>query len=311
MLLTDVYRFPFEWDILEWFYQIGNQFFNYFFYFISEFGSSIIILLVVTIIYWCINKEKGRQIAFICFFTISFNNVLKGFFDAKRPFEYDGKKHLRKLENSSLNDGASGTSFPSGHSQNSSCIYSSLFLNFKNKIIRISSVCLMILIPISRLYLGVHFPGDVVTGVIFGIAATLILSSIFNKFKEQERLIYLILTIMFIPALFIPNIAKDFFKGYGLMLGLLCGYKFEHKYVNFKISSTFKTNILRYMIGIIIIGSLYGIFHMINHLEAIEMHKWSLFISNFLTHGLLAFVAIAIVPILYQKIPFLKDKNYE
>ncbi len=311
MLLTDVYRFSFEWNILEWFYKIGNTFFDYFFYFISEFGSSIIILLLVTIIYWCINKEKGRHIAFICFFTICINNSLKGLFNAKRPFQYEGKEHLRKLADSSLSDGASGTSFPSGHSQNSASIYSSLFVNFKHKGVRVFAVCLIILVPISRLYLGVHFPGDVVVGLILGIAATLLLTFLLNKFPKKEFLICLILIIFVFPAIFIPNIAKDFFKGYGLMIGLLGGSWLEKKYVNFEIAKSLKTNILRYLVGIVIIGGLYGIIHVINHLEAIEMYNWSLFISNFLTHGLLAFTAIAIVPILFNKISFLKEKNNE
>ncbi len=311
-MLTDVFRFNFEWDILEWFYKIGNKFFDFFFYLISEFGSSIVVLVIVTIIYWCISKEKGRKIAFICFTTICFNNMLKGLFNAKRPFQYEGKEHLRKLgENSSLSDGASGTSFPSGHSQNSSCIYSGLFVNFKHKVIRIICLSLIILIPVSRMYLGVHFPGDVVVGVVLGVGTTLLLNWLLNKYQEKEFLIYLILIILVTPCIFLPNIAKDFFKGYGLMIGVLVGAWFEKKYVSFTITKDVKTNIFRYLIGILIIGGLYGIFHVINHLEAIEMHKWSLFISNFTTHGLLAFIAIAIVPMLFNKIPFLKGNNHE
>ena len=72
----DIIRFSFEWSILNWLHQFTNNFFNYFFFAISELGASIGILIFVTIIYWCISKEKGKEIVFIAFANICFNNSL-------------------------------------------------------------------------------------------------------------------------------------------------------------------------------------------------------------------------------------------
>ena len=58
-MFLEIMRFNFEWDILDWFNKIDLKFFDYFFYFISQIGGSIGILILMTIVYWCINKEKG------------------------------------------------------------------------------------------------------------------------------------------------------------------------------------------------------------------------------------------------------------
>lgn len=311
MNFLEVVRFPVEWDILEWFYKIGCTFLDYFFYLISEFGSSIAVILIVTLIYWCISKEKGKQIALICFFGVCFNNVLKASFNALRPFEYSNKGYLRKLDGRNLSDGASGTSFPSGHSQNSATLFSSIFGCFKNKIVRIICIALIILIPISRLYLGVHFPGDILIGVLCGILTTVIFSYLFNKYPNKILLIALISLLIIIPFIFLPNIRKDLFKGLGLLSGGIVGIYVEEKYINFKISKVKKVNILRYLCGIIVTGITYGLIHVINHLEFIENYNFLLFLSNYLTHMGLCLVGVVIVPYLFKKIPFLKGEDDE
>ena len=74
------------------------------------------------------------------------------------------------------------------------------------------------------------------------------------------------------------------------------------------ITSNKKINLLRYFIGLIVLGSLYSVIHIINHLEFIEQYSWLLKTSNLVTHFGLAIVAIYLVPLLFKKLPFLKDK---
>ena len=51
-------------SIMEWFYSIGNEFLNKLFYIITQFGGSIVLIGILGIIYWCIDKEKGEKIGF-------------------------------------------------------------------------------------------------------------------------------------------------------------------------------------------------------------------------------------------------------
>lgn len=307
-MYLNFYRFNFEWGILDFFHKINNSIFDYIFYFISELGSSTILIILITLIYYCINKQLGRKIAFITFFGITFNNIIKASFNAKRPFEYLGKEELRALNGTNLSDKATGTSFPSGHSQNSSTFFFSVYLNFKHKIIRIACVLLMMLVPISRLYLGVHFPIDVVIGVILGILTAVIMNYLLNRFPNHHLLIMIISFLVTIPFIFLPNIAKDFFKGSGLLLGIIIGSHFEEKYVNFETSGTIKEKIIRYLFSIIIVGITYAIIHIVNHLDFIESSKYLLYLSNFITHTLLIIVGIFVVPLLFTKILNKKKK---
>lgn len=308
-MYLNFYRFDFEWSILDFFHKINNFILDYIFYFISELGSSTILIILITLIYYCINKQLGKKIAFITFFGITFNNIIKASFNARRPFEYPGKEELRALNDSNLYDKATGTSFPSGHSQNSSTFFFSVYLHFKHKIIRIACILLMILVPISRLYLGVHFPTDIVVGIILGILTAVLINYLLNKFPNHHHLIMMISFLVTIPFIFLPNIEKDFFKGSGLLLGIIIGSYLEEKYVNFETAGTLKEKLIRYFFSIIVVGITYGIIHIVNHLDFIESSKYLLYFSNFITHTLLIIVGIFIVPLLFTKILNKKKKK--
>ena len=126
---------------------------------------------------------------------------------------------------------------------------------FKNKIIKIISIILLILVPISRLYLGVHFPGDVFVGLVLGVGFAILgnyLIELFNRKQYSLNYLYLISIIIFLPFIII-NINKvecsDLFKSYGLYLGFVLGSIFEEKKVNFDTNITLLNKLLRIIVG--------------------------------------------------------------
>lgn len=307
-MFFEIHRFNFEWSILEWFNNIDSKILDYFFYLIAQIGGSLGILVLMTIIYWCINKEKGIKIAFISIVGINLNGILKGLILAKRPFQYVGKEYLDRFAGTSLDAGATGTSFPSGHSQNSGTLYSSVIRYFKKNWVLIVSLFMLVIVPISRLYLGVHFPGDVVTGVGLGIISAIGFGTLIDKFYNKKTKLFLICILCFLPFLFFKNMGKDFYKGMGIFMGCFCGLLLEEKFLNFEIAKNKKINVLRYLTGLIVMLICYLIIHVINHLEFVEQFNWLLKTSNLITHFALAIVAIFFVPFLFKKIPFLKDR---
>lgn len=291
-----VFFFDFEMSIMEWFYTIGNKFLNIVFYLISQLGGSLILIGVLGIIYWCFDKEKGEKIGYAVLTSICINGIIKTIFNFKRPFQYDGKEHLQKLKSSPLSDSATGSSFPSGHSQNTGSLYGSIGLYFRKKPIFFIVIILMILIPISRLYLGVHFPSDVIIGLLLGTLVAIISYFLLNKTKISKNYIYIATIIIIFPFVFLKNIEHDFARGYGLLIGFILGTIVENKFIKFKNDVPIIKKILRVLIGMLIVGGTYVIIGLIpdniSHITFVAI----------ILHALISFVAIGIVPFMFKSV---------
>lgn len=133
---------------------------------ITFFGgqTAIIAGLIITIWYlFSKNKKETLVFFFILSFGVLLNLLLKDIFGRARP------DFLPLLEEETF-------SFPSGHAMNSFIFYTSLsFFVFRKNThhirkwgLMISSAILIFLIGVSRVYLGVHFPSDVLAGYIAG-----------------------------------------------------------------------------------------------------------------------------------------------
>lgn len=125
---------------------------------ITWFGSTIP-LIIISLIVFIKNKKYGKFLLINLLSITAFNQLLK--FIIKRP---------RPSINTLIEE--TGFSFPSGHSMVSLAIYGLviyfIYKNIKNKYIKYTLIIilslLILLIGISRIYLGVHYPSDVIGG---------------------------------------------------------------------------------------------------------------------------------------------------
>lgn len=296
-----MYRFDLEWKILDFFHDINCDFLTAFFYFITEFGAETIAIAILAAIYYCYNKDMGKTLGYICINSMMLNSVIKSLFMADRPFQYEGKEHLRVLNEAK--DGATGTSFPSGHSQSAGSLYTSLIILFKNKWIRIISAVLLVLVPISRLYLGVHFPGDVVVGLLLGVGIALLGSFLINYFKKKGYSLYILYSIslvIFLPfVLFNINnpLVSATFKAYGLYIGFVLGCLIEEKKVNFDYNVKWYYKLIRIIIGaILLLGIKSGVKVVFNMIDFIPSN-----ILDLIRYFLMSLVGIGIFPLIFKK----------
>ena len=74
-----MFRFDFEWEILEFFHKICCDFLTFFFRFITEFGAGELAIIVLLIVYYAYNKEIGKKIAYISINSMLINSSLKSF----------------------------------------------------------------------------------------------------------------------------------------------------------------------------------------------------------------------------------------
>ena len=145
-------------DIMLFFQSIGSSFLDAVANAFSFFGEEVSMILIITLIYWCISKRKGFVILFNMLSAMTVMNTLKAIFRVPRPFQ----KYPELIKGQRV-ETATGYSFPSGHSTGSAVFYSSLALFFKKLWIMIPCIILLIGIPLSRLYLGV--PSPIITPV--------------------------------------------------------------------------------------------------------------------------------------------------
>lgn len=282
---------------MEFFHSFSSNILNPIFKFITEFGSGEIVFAIILLYYYCLNKDFAKKLAFVLSTSFIFNGIFKSFFLAKRPFQFPGKNYLQKFPQS---DGATGTSFPSGHSQNAGALYSSMIINKTPKLIKIISLILLFLVPISRIYLGVHFLGDVVVGLLLGVGISLSLNLVYEKVKNQKilYLIYGLIIIVAIPVLIInwnnPHCA-DLFKSFGLFLAVFIANFIESKYINFTTNVSFKNKVIRVIIGLIFTLGLKSGLKLI-----LPVHN----IFDFLRYFIMAFIALGVIPLFFKG-----DKN--
>jgi len=128
--------------------------------FLSFLGTLEFFLLIMPILYWSIDAALGLRIGIILIVSASTNSILKLVFHTPRPFWYSREVSAYAFEES--------FGLPSGHAQNSAAVLGLLAASLKRRWVWVVSLILIFLIGISRLYLAVHFPQDVIAGWIVG-----------------------------------------------------------------------------------------------------------------------------------------------
>ena len=144
-------------------------------------GSENFYILLLTILYWCVDTGLGLRMGIILMLSNSTNAVFKILFHSPRPYWIDSRVQAYSSEPS--------FGLPSGHSQNAMSIWGVMAAGIKRKTGWVAAL-IILLMGLSRMYLGVHFLRDVILGWVIG-ALLLILMIMFEKplvkwFKSQN-----------------------------------------------------------------------------------------------------------------------------
>lgn len=138
---------------------------DFFFSHITVLGNGGIFWILLSILFLCIPKTRrwGLSMGFaLIFCLIAGNFLLKPLINRIRPFALNESVQL-------IIQAPKDASFPSGHTY---CSFASAFVLLGyNKKAGVAALVLAILIALSRLYLYVHYPTDVLAGVVMGFLA--------------------------------------------------------------------------------------------------------------------------------------------
>ena len=273
-----------ELEILRNIQSIANPFLDLLFQLITICGEQLVLISIISIIYWALDKKFGEYIAYSVLTSVLLNNAIKDIFKMKRPIGEEGIRTLRE-------ETATGYSFPSGHTQGASSFYGAMAIYLKKRVMYIIATVMIILIGFSRLYLGVHYPKDVIVGGILGVLTSLICYKLYNR-VENKMLLYVITFAIFIPALTFAHSA-DFIKGMGTYLGFIIGIYIEKKYVNFSTEGRTGNKIIRVLLGIVILLVLQ---------LGLKVLLPSGAIFSFIRYSLISLVGIGVYPMAFKKL---------
>ena len=254
-------------DILYFFESIRNPILDFFFSVITKFGEETVFMVAALIIFWCINKYNGYYILSIGFLGTVVNQFLKISYRIPHPWVKDPNFTIVE----SARAEATGYSFPSGHTQSSVSTFGGIAKTAKQGWVKIVSIALAILVPFSRMYLGVHTPLDVLVSVAVALVLIFVFHPIIEKSKTNHKYMgWLIGTMVLISlanllyvtlhtfpadvdAANLESAVKNAYKLFGAVLGIVVVYYFDSQYIDFKTEARILGQILKVVLGLVVI----------------------------------------------------------
>ena len=239
--------------------------FSAFFSVVTYFGDEIAFMLAAFILFWCVDKRTGYYAFLAGLFGTIANQFLKIACRIPRPWVLDPDFTIVE----SARAAATGYSFPSGHTQNAVSTFGAAAVMTKRRWVRRTCIALVVLVPFSRMYLGVHTPLDV--GVAFLMAAAL-LALFYPVFRSEQAMAkgmpWLLSAAVLLAVAFtfymgglrvdaasldgsnFAHAQENAYKLLGAVLALLPVYFIEKKYVRFEVRAVWYAQVLKVVLGL-------------------------------------------------------------
>ena len=229
---------------------------------ITQLGEETAFLVAALIVFWCVDKNRGYYLMSVGFGGTILTQCLKLVCKVPRPWVQD--PNFEPIPGSK--EAATGYSFPSGHSQSSVGTFGSLALTGKNKLMRWIFLAICILVPFSRMYLGVHTPADVLVGT--ACAVVLMFGLRFMADGKHTRKVLLVLSgvavlyWIFVQFLLNPETLdphnyesgiKNAYTLLGAIFGLLVVQYVDEKWVHFEVKACWWAQLLKIVGGLLLV----------------------------------------------------------
>ena len=252
-------------SILYWLESIRMPGLNEFMLAITTLGEETAFLVLALIVFWCVDKRRGYFLMSVGFAGTILNQFLKLWFRIPRPWVLD--ENFTILE--AAREAATGYSFPSGHTTSAVGTFGSLAASEKRPWLRNLCIAIAALVGISRMYVGVHTPQDVLVGALTSI----VLIFAFRKITLTDHKVgmkvlvagmiamsiglLLFVTLYPFPADVDTHNLESGLKNAYTLLGSLVGvaivYVGEKRFVQFDTKAVWWAQILKAVLGLAVV----------------------------------------------------------
>jgi membrane-associated phospholipid phosphatase len=269
---------------------------------LTHLGSTVAYIIILPLIYWCVDEKKGLRLGIVVLISVWLNLFFKLLLNQPRPFfvNYDPSLGM-------ISETLGG--LPSGHAQNTLALWAIIASWVNKKWMWGVTACFCLLVAFSRVYLGVHFPSDVLGGWIIG---GVLLTIYFLYGKRIETLLVTprvgliaCAALAFVMILYRP-LAILLMPG-AMVLGLGTGYYLCKCKIGFSASTlSGRTGIakyfvllVRFLLGITVLVLWYVVSEKITA-RFENSDNYNLFV--FLRFGVIAFIISAGAPWLFRSL---------
>ena len=230
---------------------------------ITRLGEETAFLVLALIFFWCVDKKRGYLLMSVGFLGTMANQFMKLWFRIPRPWVLDPDFTILEA----AREAATGYSFPSGHTTSAVATFGSIAVTAKNKATVWVCWTLAVLVGLSRMYIGVHTPADVLVGAM----TSLILILILRKVPENDLGMKILVTVMLLLSMGLMAFVslypfpadvdahnlesglKNAYTMVGCMLGVLVVYHVEQRYVKFSTKAVWWAQILKAVLGLALV----------------------------------------------------------
>lgn len=277
----------------------------------SAFGEAILII-VLSFLYWCYDKRFGRFVMQNTIIGLVLNGLIKNVALRRRPyFDHEGIECYRPVEKGEdINDiAAQGFSFPSAHSMNSTIVYGSIARYVSKKLFVILAMIIPILVGISRVVVGVHYPTDVMVGWLLGTIIVFTFPVIYKKVGKAKRPIVNLVIFLVCAIGFFYCKTTDYYTGMGVMAGFYLATEFEERFVNFEETKQLLEILLRMALGFAIYALLNKLLKLPFSSVFLSSDTMASFVVRFFRYAIITFILIGVYPMLFKLFNKLFTKN--
>ena len=235
------------------------------------FGEMNIVLIIMAIVYWCVDKAFGTYLLMGWSGNRIVNGLLKVTACVYRPWIRDA----RVVPYGDSMTTATGYSFPSGHSMNAASLFGGGAIRKElSRVLRIVLGVMLALIAFSRIYLGVHTPQDILVGVAAGLLVMALTAKLIPWIEAGRGRDLIVMGVGIGIAVAVAvyaavksypedydaagkllvdgvKMANDTYKGVGWCVGFLAGWVLERRLVGFSTDVPMVTRAARLASGLL------------------------------------------------------------
>lgn len=234
---------------------------------ITHLGEETVFMVAALFVFWCVSKRHGYYLLAVGFAGTVLNQFLKLLFRIPRPWVLDSNFTIVE----SARAQATCYSFPSGHTQNAVGTFGGIAQFTRRRWVRIVCIVIAVLVPFSRMYLGVHTPLDVGVAAVTAVALLFLLYPIMERSDVRHGVMAAVIGVMlalavgyllFVSLYHFPadvdadNLShgvENAWKLLGATVGLLAAWWLDVRFIHFDTRAVWYVQLIKLAGGLVLL----------------------------------------------------------